>query len=60
LLLAGRASRLYAFGSRDGDYSCAADVDSTKYQLIANVKAAQVIGLILPPSPLLGADEVIE
>lgn len=32
----------------------------TKYQLIANVKAAQAIGLTLPASLLLRADEVIE
>jgi putative ABC transport system substrate-binding protein len=35
-------------------------IQPTKYQLIANVKAAEAIGLTLPSSLLLGADVVIE
>jgi putative tryptophan/tyrosine transport system substrate-binding protein len=35
-------------------------VQPTKYQLIANVRAAHAIGLTLPASLLLRADEVIE
>jgi len=35
-------------------------LQQTRFQLIANVQAAQAIGLTLPPSVLLLADEVIE
>jgi hypothetical protein len=35
-------------------------VQPIKFQLIANVKAAQAIGLTLPQSWLLRADEVVE
>jgi putative tryptophan/tyrosine transport system substrate-binding protein len=53
---AGQIARLFA-GAKPGDIPF---VQPTKFQLIANVKAAQAIGLTLPQSLLLSADEVVE
>jgi ABC-type uncharacterized transport system substrate-binding protein len=53
---AGQIVRLFA-AAKPGDIPF---VQPTKFQLIANVKAAQAIGLALPQSLLLHADEVIE
>jgi putative ABC transport system substrate-binding protein len=44
-------------GAKPGDLPF---LQQTRFQLIANVQAAQAIGLTLPPSVLLLADEVIE
>ena len=55
-MAAGQIVRLFAV-AKPADIPF---VQPTKFLLIANVKAAQAIGLTLPPSLLLSADEVIE
>jgi ABC-type uncharacterized transport system substrate-binding protein len=35
-------------------------VQATKFELLVNVKTAKLLGLTVPPSILIAADEVIE
>jgi putative ABC transport system substrate-binding protein len=35
-------------------------VQATKFELLVNIKTAKSLGLIVPPSILVSADEVIE
>jgi putative ABC transport system substrate-binding protein len=55
-LAAGQIAKIFD-GTKPADIPF---VQPTKFQLIVNVKAAQAIGLTLPSSLLLRADEVIE
>jgi ABC-type uncharacterized transport system substrate-binding protein len=55
-LLAGQIANIFD-GAKPADIPFQ---QPTNYQLVANVKAAQAIGLTLPPSLLSQADEVIE
>jgi putative ABC transport system substrate-binding protein len=55
-LAAGQIADIFA-GAKPADLPF---LQQTRFELIANVAAAQVIGLTLPPSLLFWADEVIE